>query len=243
MEYCIRILRTDPRREEPSRFQPYVYRPPGQRSLLEALIDIRDEQQPDLAFRYACREAICGSCAMVVNGEFALACRTDLEQLGSTDIVVEPLPHLEVRKDLIVDMEPFWEALRRVQAWLHAEGPAPDEGHRVEERRADRIVQFVGCILCGSCYAACPTARRDDRYLGPAALARLWRFIDDPRDQRPLPLGTFLDSEEGVWGCDTVYLCNQACPKGVRPADGILALRRRMLVERVKRLLGIGAKR
>jgi succinate dehydrogenase / fumarate reductase iron-sulfur subunit len=240
MEYLFRILRFDPKKDENPYFQDFTYVSEGRKSVLEALMDIRNEQDCSLSFRYSCREAICGSCAMVINGNFDLACRTNLETLGTSSVVIEPLPNLEIQKDLVVNMDPFWEALLKIEPYLHGEEVLPEEGHRVDDRDMDSIFQYVNCIMCGSCYAACPVATRDERYLGPAALAKLYRFVRDPRDLRPFANWSRINTEAGVWGCDTVFKCNEACPKDVRPADGIEALRRKLVVEKIKRLFRLG---
>jgi succinate dehydrogenase / fumarate reductase iron-sulfur subunit len=100
----------------------------------------------------------------------------------------------------------------------------------------DKIYQFISCILCACCYSACPVASRDGRYLGPAALAKLYRMVQDPRDQRDYSSWRKVNAEDGVWGCDTVFKCNEVCPKEVRPADGILALRRKIFVSELKHI-------
>jgi len=236
MEYFFRILRYDPQKDEHPYFQNYIYETEEKRSLLEALMDIRNEQDCTLAFRYSCREAICGSCAMVINGIFNLACRTMIESLKSSRIVIEPLPNLEIQKDLVVNMDPFWEALHKVKPYIFPKGEMLEKGFRIEEEEMEKIFQFINCIMCGCCYSACPVASRDDRYLGPAALAKLCRFIKDPRDQRPFSEWSKVNTEGGVWGCDTVFKCNEVCPKNVRPADGIEALRRKLVIEKIKRI-------
>lgn len=235
-EYLFRILRFDPLKEERPAFQDFVYQTGEKKSVLEALMDIRNEQDCSLSFRYSCREAICGSCAIVINGNFDLACRKDLESLHSSIIVIEPLPNLEIQKDLVVDMDPFWEALFKIKPYLHGTDRGPEKGHRIEDREMDKIFQFINCVMCGCCYAACPVASRDERYLGPAALAKLYRFVRDPRDRRPFSEWSMVNTEAGIWGCDTVFKCNEVCPKDVRPADGIEALRRKMVVEKIKHL-------
>ncbi len=240
MDYIFRILRFDPKKEEYPYFQDFSYESEEKKSVLEALMDIRNDQDCTISFRYSCREAICGSCAMVINGNFDLACRTDLESLRSSLVVIEPLPNLEIQKDLVVDMDPFWEALQKIEPYLQGEEIQSTKGHRVDDRDMDRIFQFVNCIMCGCCYAACPVASRDERYLGPAALAKLCRFVRDPRDIRPFANWSRVNTEAGVWGCDTVFACNEACPKDVRPADGILALRRKLVVEKIKRFFRLG---
>jgi succinate dehydrogenase / fumarate reductase iron-sulfur subunit len=236
MDYQFRVLRYDPLKDEYPYFQDYFYKTPEKKSVLEALMEIRNEQDCTLAFRYSCREAICGSCGMVINGRFDLACRVELDSLKSSPIVIEPLPNLEIQKDLVVDMEPFFEAMRQIEPYLHPESDILEKGYRIEEKEMEKIFQYINCILCGCCYSACPVASRDERYLGPAALAKLYRFVRDPRDRRPFSNWSRVNTEGGVWGCDTVFKCNEVCPKNVRPADGIEALRRKLVIEKIKRI-------
>lgn len=236
MKYQFKILRYDPKYDDDFHFQEYTYEPDMSKTVLEALLDIRDQQDPTLSFRYSCGEAICGSCGMVVNGRITLVCRTPLDQVKSDQVVVEPLPNLEVLKDLVVDMNPFWEAYRAVEPYMHPEGEVPEKGHRITEREMEEIYQFINCILCGCCFSACPVASRDGAYKGPAALAKLCRFVDDPRDKRSFENWSRVDSPDGVWGCDTVFRCNDVCPKNVRPADGIETLRRKLVVGKIKRI-------
>ncbi|MBC8357907.1 MAG: succinate dehydrogenase/fumarate reductase iron-sulfur subunit [Candidatus Aminicenantes bacterium] len=236
MKYLFRILRYDPLKDEHPFFQDFFYETDEKKSVIEALMDIRNEQDCTLAFRYSCREAICGSCAMVINGKYDLACRTMLNSLMSSLIVIEPLPNMEIQKDLVVNMDPFFEALNKIEPYIESEADFSEGGYRIEEKEMDKILQYVNCILCGSCYSACPVASRDENYLGPAALAKLYRFVKDPRDKRPFSIWSKVNTEGGVWGCDTVFKCNEVCPKSVRPADGIEALRRKLIVEKIKRI-------
>ena len=236
MEYLFKIFRYDPLEDEHPYFQDFFFETKEKKSLLEALMEIRNEQDSTLAFRYSCREAICGSCAMVFNGNFDLACRIELQALESSLIVIEPLPNLEIQKDLVVDMEPFWEAIYKIRPFLHPDKKIQEKGYRIEEKEMEKIFQYINCIMCGCCYSACPVASRDEKYLGPAALAKLYRFVKDPRDKRPFSHLLDVNTEGGVWGCDTIFKCNEVCPKEVRPADGIEALRRKLVVEKIKRI-------
>jgi succinate dehydrogenase / fumarate reductase iron-sulfur subunit len=206
-------------------------------SVLEALLRLQDEQDPTLAFRYCCRGAICGSCAMSINGKLNLACRVQLQSLPAARVVLEPLPGFEILKDLVVDMGPFWEKYRRTEPWLHAEIAAAKET-RMSPDQLDRFQPYVQCILCGLCHAACPARRSNGDFTGPAALTKLYRFLADAREERGG--GTLLeeDSADGLWGCRTIMKCVEVCPKEVRPADAIRAARRRLVVERIKRLVG-----
>ncbi len=236
MKYTFRILRFDPGIDQSPCFQDFAYETEEKKSLLEALMDIRNDQDCSLAFRYSCREAVCGSCAMVINGQFDLACRTMVDSLNTSLIVIEPLPNLEIQKDLIVDMEPFWQALLAVEPFLFAGDSRPEKGHRIEDRQIEKIDQFVSCIMCGCCYGACPVVSRDERYLGPAALAKLYRFVKDPRDKRGYKRWSRINTETGAWGCDTVFKCNEVCPRKVRPADGIEGLRRKLVLGKLRSL-------
>jgi len=237
MAKTFKILRFDPTRDEHPRFQEFVHDPKPTDSILECLKAIRDRQDPSLAFRYSCREAVCGACAMSINGRISLACKTIVRNLEGEVVLIEPLPNLEIQKDLYVDLAPFWKAYRFVEPYLHAEGEPPAQGHRISEARMEKVLPYISCIMCACCYAACPAAGRDDRYVGPAALAKLDRFRRDPRDRRPNAALDKVDSPAGVWGCDTVFRCNDVCPKDVRPADGIEALRRALVARRVTRLV------
>jgi succinate dehydrogenase / fumarate reductase, iron-sulfur subunit len=236
MKYSFRILRFEPLEDKRPYFQEFAYETNEKKSILEALMDIRNDQDCSLAFRYSCREAVCGSCGMVINGQFDLACRTMLEALGTTHVVIEPMPNLEIQKDLIVDMEPFWRALYSVEPYLQPGGERPEAGYRIEDRVMERIDQYVNCILCGLCYSTCPVVARDQGYIGAAALAKLYRFIKDPRDRRGRKRWFRVDTEAGAWGCDTVFRCNEVCPRYVRPADGIQGVRRALVGARISGL-------
>ncbi|MGD2294386.1 MAG: succinate dehydrogenase/fumarate reductase iron-sulfur subunit [Candidatus Aminicenantes bacterium] len=236
MEYTFRILRFDPEQDEFPRFQSFFFETTESKSVLEALMAIRNEQDGSLSFRYSCREAICGSCAMVINGNFDLACRTELQSFKSRQVIIEPLANMEIQKDLVVDMDPFWEALYKIKPYVFSDGDFPEHGYRIDDREIDRIFQYVNCIMCGSCYSACPVVSRNENYLGPASLAKLFRFVKDPRDLRCYADYAGISTQDGAWGCHTIFKCNEACPKDVRPADGIEALRRKMVVEKIKSL-------
>ncbi len=234
--YRFEILRYGGSSPAPPQFQTYELAVDRQMSVLEALWKIQDEQDPSLAFRYSCRGAICGSCGMSINGKLNLACRVQLHALPTGRVVLEPLPGLEVVKDLVVEMGPFWDKYERIRPWLHAEISAVEE-NRMTEAQRERIDQYVHCILCGLCYSACPAIQFDPAFTGPAALAKLHRFLADSRDRRGGETFQPEDSEQGVWGCRTIMKCVDVCPKDVRPADGIRAVRRRLFVQRAKRLV------
>ena len=171
---------------------------------------------------------------MIINGNFKLACSTSVQSLSSSLIILEPLPNLEIQKDLIVDMDPFWEAIYKIEPYLYPGEEVFEKGYRIEEKQMEKAFQVMSCIMCGCCYSACPVASRDEKYIGPAALAKLNRFINDPRDKRPFSIWSKINSEGGVWGCDMIFKCNEVCPKNIRPADSIVALRRKLIFEKIK---------
>jgi succinate dehydrogenase / fumarate reductase iron-sulfur subunit len=258
--YRFEILRYDASTDRAPRFQTYAVCPARKASVLEALLQIQAEQDPSLAFRYACRGAVCGSCAMSVNGDLCLACRVQVADLPSERVVLEPLPRLEILKDLVVDMDPFWRKYERIRPWLHEhmeqgsgfrvqgfspqsappspQSPVPDPQGRMSDADREKIDQYVNCILCGLCYAACPALSANENFTGPAALAKLYRFLSDSREDHARRTLEAENSREGVWGCRMAGRCVEVCPKDVRPRDGIAATRRRLLAEKFKGLLG-----
>lgn len=232
----MKIFRYDSADGRPPRFETYEVLLREGMTIQQALFEIQERESPSLAFRYSCRGAVCGSCGVMVNGRPDLACRVQLSRFADHEIVLEPLPNLEVIKDLIVDMTPFWEKYEAVRPWLIAATPTDDK-ERIQSIRQRAIYdRGVNCILCACCYGACPVLARDGRYIGPAALAKLFRFLADSRDSRTLSDLAPLDNEYGLWGCDTILSCIDACPKDVRPTDGIAAARRKLVAMKVKSL-------
>ncbi|MEN6617749.1 MAG: succinate dehydrogenase iron-sulfur subunit [Syntrophorhabdus sp.] len=236
--YTFKILRSDVACPDiKPRFQTYRVRIVPGLTVLGVLNRIRDEIDGTLSFRSSCMSAVCGSCAMVINGRIDLACRTQVASFGTKTIILEPLPNMEIIKDLVVDMSPFWTMCEKIKPWLIRDTYPEKEINQTGEERA-RIDQFVNCILCACCYGSCPVIARDPEYLGPAALAKLQRFVLDSRDQRTYHDLAIVDDEHGVWGCDTVLRCIEACPKDVRPTDAIIGLRKKLFINRTKKLFG-----
>lgn len=225
----LHVLRTDPDGGEEPRFESFEVPHEGEDlTVLAGLLWIQDHLDGTLAFRYSCRGAVCGSCAMVINGELGLACRTHLVALPR-EITLEPLPNLPVLRDLVVDMATFWEGWAKVRPWLVRLTDPPEKEILQSPEERDRIEQYINCILCAACQGACPIRHRNRDYIGPAALAALHRFADDSRDERGKNALSDVDTGDGVWGCRTAFRCIDACPKHVRPADGIAELRMRAL--------------
>jgi succinate dehydrogenase/fumarate reductase iron-sulfur protein len=230
--YHFEILRYDAAQDRAPRFQIYAVTPAKTASVLETLLEIQAEQDPSLAFRYACRGAVCGSCAMSVNGNLCLACRVQVADLPGERVVLEPLPQLEILKDLVVDMDPFWRKYERIRPWLHERFDRPATGSMSDADRA-KIDQYVNCILCGLCYGACPAVSAGEDFTGPAALAKLYRFLSDSREDHTQRNLDEENRRQGLWGCRMVGRCITVCPKDVRPRDGIAGSRRRLLGEKL----------
>ena len=235
--YYFDILRYDATTDGAPRFDTYEVAVAENSSVLEAILKIQDEQDPSLAFRYSCRGAICGSCGMSINGRLDLACRVLLKNLHTDRVVLEPLPNFRVIRDLVVDMDAFWEKYERVRPWLHAQVEDAKESIMSEEQR-EKVDQYFSCILCGVCYGACPVVGKNEKFTGPAVLAKLYRFFADAREDRDLETLEQENNQEGVWGCHTITRCIEACPKNVRPTDGITGLRRKLFVQKIKSLFG-----
>lgn len=228
--YTFKILRYDIREPEVEpHFASYRIKVISGLTILMVLLRIRDEIDGTLSFRSSCRSAVCGSCAMVINGKIDLACRTQVAAFESNTIILEPLPNLDVIKDLFVDLTPFWNMYEKVKPYLIRKSPDPEKEIQQSEDERKRIDQYVNCILCASCYGACPVLARNPDYIGPAALAKLERFMLDSRDERPEDFLETVNDDKGVWGCDTILRCIDACPKDVRPTDSIVGLRKQLV--------------
>ncbi|HOE18829.1 MAG TPA: succinate dehydrogenase iron-sulfur subunit [Syntrophorhabdaceae bacterium] len=238
--YTFKILRYDAKEPDVEpHFESYRIKVVSGLTVLMVLLRIQEEIDGTLSFRSSCRSAVCGSCAMVINGKIDLACRTQVATFGSNTIVLEPLPNFEIIKDLVVDMTPFWNMYEKIRPYLIRTSPDPEKEIQQSEEERSRIDQVVNCILCACCYGACPVLSRDPEYAGPAAIAKLERFVLDSRDERPASALDAVNNEKGVWGCDTILRCIDACPKDVRPTDSVVGLRKKLIKNR---LFGKGIK-
>jgi succinate dehydrogenase / fumarate reductase iron-sulfur subunit len=201
--------------------------------VLDALIKIKNETDTTLTFRRSCREGICGSCAMNIDGMNTLACLKPIEDVKKADVRITPLPHMPVVKDLVPDLSQIYAQLRSVEPWLKSETAPPPDGERLQskEERA-KLDGLWECILCFCCSTACPSYWwNGDRYLGPAVLLQAYRWIADSRDEAT---GERLDNLEDpfrLYRCHTIMNCTATCPKGLNPAEAIGSIKQ-MMVER-----------
>jgi len=202
-------------------------------NLLEALLRIQDEQDGTLSFRYSCRGAVCGSCAMRVNGKDVLACRTHVEDLLEKPALIEPLPLFPMIRDLIVDLSVFFDHYRKIEPYLQGMPVLPHVEYRMEEKKRKEVDPYINCILCGICFGTCPAFEKDSAFLGPAMLAKAYRFLTDPRDRRQKEILKAVNTQQGVWGCKTVFNCVKLCPKEVPPTHAIVKMRSKILRDRL----------
>ena len=229
MKTTFKVKRYDPDADSPSSdYQQYDLDLDDTATVLDGLIKIREEVDGTLALRCSCRSAICGSCAMRINGQAGLACNTKAIDAIPTDggpIVVEPAGNLEVIKDLVVDFQPFWDKVRAVDPWLQNQGPQPEQEYIASNESMVHLSEVMSCIMCGACVSDCTVLEVDSNFLGPAALAKAYRFVADPRDDADVERLGALNEYGGVWDCTRCMQCVEVCPKDVAPMDRIMSLR------------------
>ena len=200
--------------------------------VLDALIKIKNEVDTTLTFRRSCREGICGSCAMNIDGGNTLACLKPIEEVEGA-VSITPLPHMPVVKDLVPDLSQAYAQLRSIEPWLQADSPPPPDGERLQSREERaKLDGLWECILCFCCSTSCPSYWwNGDRYLGPAVLLQAYRWIADSRDEAT---GERLDALEDpfkLYRCHTIMNCTNTCPKGLNPAKAIGEIKK-LIVER-----------
>ena len=201
--------------------------------VLDALIKIKNEVDSSLTFRRSCREGICGSCAMNIDGTNTLACTKACDEVDG-DVRVYPLPHMPVVKDLVPDLTHFYAQYASIKPWIQTQTPTPPDRERLQskEDRAE-LDGLYECILCACCTTSCPSYWwNGDRYLGPAVLLQAYRWIADSRDEAT---GERLDELEDpfkLYRCHTIMNCAQTCPKGLNPAKAIAEIKKLMVARR-----------
>lgn len=199
--------------------------------MLLALLKIKAEEDGSLTFRSSCRASICGSCNMQINGVQKLACNTsvfgELDRHGK--IVIGPMANMPVIKDMVVDMAPFWKKIRQVTPYVvshHQNAPIPTAALKTIQ---DDLHNADACIMCGACVSACNSLEVSPEFIGPAALAKAYRFQVDPRDEIGTKRLQSLQDDHGIWDCVRCVYCVQVCPKDVAPMEQIVRLRRQSI--------------
>jgi succinate dehydrogenase / fumarate reductase iron-sulfur subunit len=231
-QFTLRLRRFDPESGEAPYWDEHTIELEPHRSVLEAILQARDRFDGSIGIRCSCRQAICGSCGIRVNGEPALACHTHLDaaKRGAPEgvIEVEPMGNMPVIKDLIVDMDAVhWKKVQRVTPWLIAKQPVPEREYLVPKESMVDITQSMACIQCGACVSDCLAMEVDPGFIGPAALAKAYRFVGDPRDdEQDIRLKDLAEDPQGIFDCTHCFKCVEACPKDVNPMGQIMRLRR-----------------
>src|SRR5436190_12810856 len=250
-EYRLKVRRYQPESGEGPYWQEFQVDLDQDLSVLDGLLQVRDREDGTLVVRCSCRAAICGSCGMKINGQSTLGCKTRISEAhdranrgngaagdrgapggegeeAAQPIVVEPMANMPVVKDLVTDMEStHWTKIRRVMPWLLPEGKPPEREYVVPPESMIDITQSMACIQCGACVSSCLSMEVDPDFIGPAALAKAYRFVGDPRDaDTKARLYDLAQDPHGIYDCTHCFSCIDACPKDVAPMDQIMRLRR-----------------
>jgi succinate dehydrogenase / fumarate reductase iron-sulfur subunit len=226
MNVALKIWRFDPQSGERV-LREYEVDAPEWACLLDVLDLIKDKHDGTLAYRKSCRMMICGSCGMRMDGRAVLACKERMKPIVDAGHVpvISPMGNMPVLKDLVVDMNPFWGKIRAVKPWLDPGYDEVAEKERIVSQQQMNVIHKEAlCIMCGCCVSECNSMEADPEFLGPAALAKGFRFVGDARDQADVERLNSLNSEHGIWDCTRCYFCNERCPKGVDPRDAIAKL-------------------
>ena len=235
MQVKLKIFRFDPQNDMEPHYDTFQVQAEPTDRLLDCLNKVRWEQDGSLAYRMSCAHGICGSDGMTINGVSALACQKLVQEYpASKEILIEPLSVFAVVKDLVVDLEPFFERERSVhppEGIRLAEAEEGKEHLQTVEERA-KFDDDIKCIMCACCVSACPVSQKEDpEYVGPAAVVRAHRYIFDSRIKDMLERLQIMDKPHGAWSCKSYYKCTQVCPKGIQVTKHILEVKRRILDE------------
>ncbi|HET8616791.1 MAG TPA: succinate dehydrogenase iron-sulfur subunit [Actinomycetales bacterium] len=233
-EVTLRIRRFDPEKDEEPHWEDYQVTVHSTDRLLDALHQVKWEQDGSLSFRRSCAHGVCGSDAMRVNGRNRLSCKSLIKDLNpEKPILVEAIKGLPLLKDLIVDMEPFFQAYRNVMPFLVTSGNEPSRERLQSPEQRARFDDTTKCILCAACTSACPVFWADGQYFGPQAIVGAHRFIFDSRDEAADLRLEILNDREGVWRCRTIFNCTEACPRGIEVTKAIQEVKRALLTRKI----------
>ena len=240
MQVALKIWRYDSSTGERA-LKEYEVDAPEWVTLLDVLDLIKDRVDGTLSYRKSCRMMICGSCGMRMDGAAVLACKTRMLPIVEEGRVptISAMGNMPILKDLVVDMTPFWSKIRAMKPWLQ---PGYDEAREkeriVSQQQMNVIHKEALCIMCGCCVSECNSMEADPEFLGPAALAKGFRFVGDARDRASVDRLEDYNSEHGIWDCTRCYFCNERCPKGVDPRDAIAKLGAESIKEGIDRDMG-----
>ncbi len=225
----LKVFRFDPEHDAKPYYQDYEVNAEPTDRLLDCLNRIRWEQDPTLSFRMSCGHGVCGSDGMRINGVCCLPCQKLVKSFDG-DVLVEPLPVFKVLKDLIVDLDPFFERYRSIKPYLITSSAPPEKERLQSPEQVKLIEEAIRCILCACCTSSCPVNQSQETadYVGPAALVRAFRYLFDSRDEGLNERIEGLDKKNGVWGCRTLWKCTEVCPKEIPVTKQIGRLKRKI---------------
>jgi succinate dehydrogenase iron-sulfur subunit len=226
MDVALKIWRFDSKTGE-RELKTYEVDAPEWACLLDVLDIIKDQVDGTLAYRKSCRMMICGSCGMRMDGRAILACKERMKPIADAGHVpvISAMGNLPIIRDLVVDMSPFWDKIRAIKPYLQPGYEEPPEREwEFGQEEMNPIHKEALCIMCGCCVSECNSMESDPEFLGPAALAKGFRFLGDPRDKADVERLNEYNQEHGIWDCTRCYFCNERCPKGVDPRDAIAKL-------------------
>ncbi len=220
MKIFIEVTRFYPEKDAEPYVQKYEVAMEKTSRILDALMYIARNLDGTLGFRKSCAHGVCGSDGMIINGTERLACKTLIQDVAQQDgdtITLQPLRHLPVQKDLMVDQTPFLQKMKAVNPFFMAKEPPPGNAEYIQStEQRGAIDDATKCIHCGCCYSACPVLDEKPNFLGPAALVQAARFVFDTRDKGVEARAELLDHPDGVWGCDNHFACTKVCPRGIK---------------------------
>ena len=221
MQVTLKVFRFNPETDKKYHYDTFTVDAEPTDRVLDLLEYIKGYHDGTLAFRRSCAHGICGSDAMRINGINRLACKVLVKDLGNSKITVEPMLGFKVLKDMIVDMEPFFEHYRSMLPYLINDDPEPNKERPQSPEERERYDDTTKCILCAACTTSCPSYWANDRYVGPAAIVAAHRFIFDSRDQGAAERLRILNDEFGVYRCHTIFNCTEACPRDIEVTRAI----------------------
>ncbi|MCO5175407.1 MAG: succinate dehydrogenase iron-sulfur subunit [Thermomicrobiales bacterium] len=229
MQVTVKVLRFNPEADSKPHYETYTVEQEPSDRVLDALNTIKWHVDGTLTYRRSCAHGVCGSDAMRINGRNRLACKLLIKDVGST-ITVEPIMGFEVIKDLVVDMEPFFDSYKKIKPFLINDDAPPVGSERFQsaEDRA-RFDDTTKCILCACCTTSCPIVWSNEGYVGPATIVNAHRFIYDSRDQGSEQRLNILNDRNGVWRCRTIFNCTDACPRGIKVTQAIEQVKRTLM--------------
>ena len=232
MNVNLRIQRFNPDTDKAPHFEDYTVECEPTDRILDAILEVKGLLDGSLTLRKSCAHGVCGSDGVRINGRNALACR-ELIRNHKQPIVIEPMKGFKIIKDLVVDMEPFFQKYKSVKPYLVNDDPAPAQERRQSEKDRMKFEDTTKCILCACCTTSCPTYWADSEFMGPAALVAAHRFIFDSRDQAGEERLDIVGEKEGAWKCRTIFNCTDACPRGIQVTQAIGEIKKQELIRKL----------